>query len=110
MDISESVLNYFVIPAVKAIVVVNLVAIVAGLMTYIERRLLAFIQVRKGPNRVGPEGLLQWVADVVKLLTKEDIVPAKAEKFIHFLAPILVLVPALTVFAILPWGPEFSVR
>jgi NADH-quinone oxidoreductase subunit H len=110
MDISESLLNYFVIPAVKAVVVVILVATAAGVMTYIERRLLAFLQVRKGPNRVGPEGILQFVADVVKLLTKEDVVPAKAQHFIHFLAPVLVMVPGLAVFAVLPWGPEFTVR
>jgi NADH-quinone oxidoreductase subunit H len=110
VDISENLLRYLLIPGAKAVVVVILVATLAGVLTYIERRTLAFLQVRKGPNRVGPQGVLQWVADVVKLLTKEDIVPAKAERFIHFLAPVLVLVPAMTVFAILPWGPEFTVR
>ena len=110
MDISASVLTYFLIPAVKAVVVVILVATAAGVLTYIERRTLAFLQVRKGPNRVGPEGILQFVADVVKLLTKEDVVPAKAQHFIHFLAPVLVMVPGLAVFAVLPWGPEFTMR
>jgi NADH-quinone oxidoreductase subunit H len=110
VDISENILRYLLIPGAKAVIVVILVATLAGVLTYIERRLLAFLQVRKGPNRVGPEGILQWVADVVKLLTKEDIVPAKAERFIHFLAPVLVMVPAMTVFAILPWGPEFTVH
>src|SRR5512143_2119153 len=110
MDISESVLTYFIIPAVKAVVVVILVATAAGILTYIERRTLAFLQVRKGPNRVGPQGVLQWVADVVKLLTKEDVVPAKAQRFVHFLAPVLVMVPGMAVFAILPWGPEFTMR
>ena len=110
MDISESVLNYFLIPAVKAVVVVILVATAAGILTYIERRTLAFLQVRKGPNRVGPQGVFQWVADVVKLLMKEDVVPAKAQHFIHFLAPVLVMVPGMAVFAVLPWGPEFTMR
>jgi len=110
MDISESVLTYFLIPAVKAVVVVILVATAAGVLTYIERRTLAFLQVRKGPNRVGPEGILQFVADVVKLLTKEDVVPAKAQHVIHFLAPVLVMVPGLAVFAVLPWGPTFTTR
>jgi NADH-quinone oxidoreductase subunit H len=110
VEISESLLNYFLIPAVKAVVVVILVATAAGVLTYIERRTLAFLQVRKGPNRVGPEGILQFVADVVKLLTKEDVVPAKAQHFIHFLAPVLVMVPGLAVFAVLPWGPEFTMR
>ena len=110
MEVSESLLNYFIIPAVKAVVVVILVATVAGILTYIERRTLAFLQVRKGPNRVGPQGVLQWVADVVKLLTKEDVVPAKAQHFVHFLAPVLVMVPGMAVFAVLPWGPEFTMR
>ncbi len=110
MEVSESLLNYFLIPAVKAVVVVIVVATVAGILTYIERRTLAFLQVRKGPNRVGPEGVLQWVADVVKLLTKEDVVPAKAQRFVHFLAPVLVMVPGLAVYAVLPFGPEFAVR
>src|SRR5512140_1277146 len=110
MEISESLLNYVLIPAVKAVVVVILVATAAGVLTYIERRTLAFLQVRKGPNRVGPEGLLQFVADVVKLLTKEDVVHAKAQHFIHFLAPVLVMVPGLAVFAVLPWGPAFTMR
>ena len=110
MDLSESLLNYFLIPAVKAVVVVIAVATVAGILTYIERRTLAFLQVRKGPNRVGPEGILQFVADVVKLLTKEDVVPAKAQRFVHFLAPVLVMVPGLAIYAVLPFGPEFTVR
>ena len=94
----------------KAIVIVNVMAIMSGVLTIIERRSLAFLQVRKGPNRVGWQGSLQWVADTVKLMFKEDVVPAKAEHLIHFLAPVLVVVPALTVFAVIPWGPEFTFR
>src|SRR6185503_2266136 len=70
-----------------------------------ERRVLAWLQVRKGPNRVGFQGSLQWVADTIKLMLKEVFVPTRTEKFIHFLAPVLVVVPALTVFAVIPWGP-----
>jgi NADH-quinone oxidoreductase subunit H len=105
MDANDPLLVHVLIPAIKAFVIINIMAVMAGVITLIERRLLAFMQVRKGPNRVGFEGSLQWVADTLKLMTKEDIVPAKAERIIHFLAPVLVVVPALTVFAVIPWGP-----
>ena len=110
MEISENVLNYLVIPAIKAFVIINIMAVMAGVLTLVERRVLAWLQIRKGPNRVGSQGSLQWVADTIKLMMKEDIVPAKAEPIIHFLAPVLSVVPALTVFAVIPWGPEFTVR
>ncbi|HEX2758062.1 MAG TPA: NADH-quinone oxidoreductase subunit H, partial [Thermoanaerobaculia bacterium] len=76
MEISPSLLNNVLIPVVKAIVIVHVMAIMSGVLTIIERRSLAFLQVRKGPNRVGWEGSLQWVADTIKLMFKEDIVPA----------------------------------
>jgi NADH-quinone oxidoreductase subunit H len=103
---STSLLYVIVIPAVKAVVYCTLMAMAAGVLTIIERRFLGFLQVRKGPNRVGWQGSLQWVADTVKLMFKEDIVPTKAEPFVHFLAPVLMATPALAVFAILPFGPE----
>ncbi len=103
---NQALLYNVVIPAVKAVVVVLVVATVAGILTLVERRVLARLQVRQGPNRVGWNGVLQWVADVVKLIFKEDVVPARAERAIHFLAPLLVMIPALTVFAVIPWGPE----
>ena len=107
MDAS-SILYVVVIPAVKAVVYCTLMAITAGVLTIIERRTLGFLQVRKGPNRVGWEGSLQWVADTIKLMFKEDVVPTRSERFIHFLAPALLATPALTVFALLPFGPEVS--
>jgi NADH-quinone oxidoreductase subunit H len=107
---NEALLYNVVIPAVKAVVVVLVVATVAGILTLVERRVLARLQVRQGPNRVGWNGVLQWVADVVKLIFKEDVVPAHAERGIHFLAPLLVMIPALTVFAVIPWGPESTWR
>jgi len=110
MEISQSLLYNFLIPALKAVVIVTIMAVMSGVLTVIERRTLGFLQVRKGPNRVGFEGSLQWVADTIKLMFKEDIVPTKAERFVHYLGPILVMIPALTVFAVIPWGPSFTVK
>jgi NADH-quinone oxidoreductase subunit H len=107
---SDTILYNVVIPAVKAVVVVLVIATAAGILTLVERRVLAQFQIRKGPNRVGWNGALQWVADVVKLLFKEDIVPTHAERFIHFLAPVLMMTPALMVYAFIPWGPETTFR
>jgi NADH-quinone oxidoreductase subunit H len=105
---STSILYVIVIPAIKAVVYCTLMAITAGILTIIERRTLGFMQVRKGPNRVGWEGSLQWVADTIKLMFKEDVVPSRSDRFIHFLAPALLATPALAVFALLPFGPEVS--
>jgi len=73
---------------------------------YTERRVSAFVQNRIGPNRVGPAGLLQPIVDAVKLLLKEDIVPDKANKFIHSLAPAISMIVALSTFAVIPFGDK----
>ena len=73
-------------------------------LTLLERKVVGRMQNRIGPNRVGKYGLLQPLADGVKMLTKEDIVPAAADPVVHFLAPILIVVPALLVFAVIPFG------
>ena len=73
--------------------------------TWVERKMLGRIQNRYGPNRVGPVGLFQPIADGLKILTKEDIVPRGADKFTHFLAPVLIVVPALLVYSVVPIGP-----
>jgi NADH-quinone oxidoreductase subunit H len=83
-------------------------ALCFGLATWLERKMLARIQNRYGPNRVGPFGLFQFVADGVKMLTKEDIVPARADKLVHFLAPVAVLAPALLMFGFLPFGRNMA--
>jgi NADH:ubiquinone oxidoreductase subunit H len=74
-------------------------------LTYYERRAIARMQDRVGPNRVGPEGLWQPVADGVKMFTKEDIVPDAADKWVHLIAPCVVVAPTMFMFAVLPWGP-----
>ncbi len=78
-------------------------------LTWFERRVLARMQVRLGPNRVGWQGLLQPIADAIKLIFKEEFTPAKAQKFLFFLAPILTVVPALIIVAVLPWGPDIRI-
>lgn len=91
---------------IVAILVVFLVMF--ALMSVWERKLLARAQNRYGPNRVGPWGLFQPVADGIKMLTKEDIVPRNADRVVHFLAPIVMLVPTLILPAILPYGKNMA--
>ena len=81
----------------------------APIMLWVERRGSALMQDRRGPNRVGPLGLFQGLADAVKFLFKEDIIPAGADRPLYLLAPILALVPALTTFVVIPFGPVVDV-
>ncbi|MEZ4849445.1 MAG: NADH-quinone oxidoreductase subunit NuoH [Bacteroidia bacterium] len=76
----------------------------AAYSVYLERKVAALIQQRVGPNRVGPWGLLQPLADVIKLILKEDIVPSVADKFVHFIAPIISVTIALVVMAVIPFA------
>lgn len=81
----------------------------AAYLVFAERRILAWIQDRKGPNRVGPQGLLQPLADLIKLLTKEDICPAGADRRLFYLAPAMAAVPAIMTFAVIPFGSPLQV-
>jgi len=74
-------------------------------LTWYERRALALIQSRLGPNRAGPQGLFQPIADAVKLIFKEELTPANAYKLVFFVAPILTMVPSIVIAAVIPWGP-----
>ncbi len=101
---------------VNLIIIVSKIAVVQGVLltavaysVYAERRVSAFIQNRIGPNRVGPAGLLQPIVDAVKLLLKEDIVPANANRFIHSLAPSISIVVALSTFAVIPFGDTITI-
>ena len=94
---------------IKAIVLVLLLLGGFAYLTLYERKALARIQMRVGPNRAGPWGILQPIADAVKLIFKEELMPAQADKFLFFLAPIVTLVPALVITAVVPWGPTLHV-
>src|SRR5512140_1565228 len=78
--------------------------LIAGYIVLVERKVLADLQVRLGPMRVGPHGFLQPIADALKLLIKEDIIPADADKLIFWMAPVLSTVTALTAFAVVPFN------
>jgi len=83
------------------------VAVIA--MNWLERKILAHMQVRLGPMRVGPHGLLQPIADAIKLLLKEDIMPAEADKTVFWIAPFIVVLAAFTVFVVVPFGPAHAI-
>jgi NADH-quinone oxidoreductase subunit H len=83
------------------------VAVIA--MNWLERKILAHMQVRLGPMRVGPHGLLQPIADAIKLLLKEDIMPAEADGLVFWMAPLIVVLAAFTVFVVVPFGPTHAI-
>jgi NADH-quinone oxidoreductase subunit H len=82
---------------------------VAPIMNWVERRACAYIQDRPGPNRVGPLGLFQPVADALKFMFKEDVTPSAADKPLYLMAPALALLPAFTTFVVIPFGPDITV-
>jgi NADH-quinone oxidoreductase subunit H len=102
-------IEIILVPLFKiAILLLGLLTAVAY-ATLLERKVQAWVQARLGPMRVGPQGVLQPVADVIKLLLKEDITPARVDRMLYTLAPIMALVPALIVFAVIPFGPATTI-
>ncbi len=89
----------------KLLFIFGVVLFMAAYLVLAERKILGRMQLRYGPNRVGPFGLMQPLADVIKLLTKEDFVPARADKWLFLIAPGITAVTALLVFAVIPFGP-----
>jgi len=89
------------------LVVVVLVILSVAMLTYFERKVIGYMQVRIGPNRVGPKGLLQPFADVFKLLMKEIILPANSTRFLFLLAPVLSVTAAFATWAVVPFSPDF---
>ncbi len=99
-------LDTIVIPLLKIAVLLNAVLVSVTFMVLLERKVIAWAQSRLGPMRVGPYGVLQAIADPIKLMIKEDIRPVRADPMLFTLAPILSLVPALVVFAVVPFGGD----
>ncbi|HUF37105.1 MAG TPA: NADH-quinone oxidoreductase subunit NuoH [Anaerolineales bacterium] len=93
---------------VKSALLVFILATGFAYTTFYERKLLARIQVRVGPNRVGPGGWLQPAADGLKLIFKEELIPARADKFLFVLAPIITVIPAFIIMAVIPWGTSVT--
>lgn len=104
-------MDYFLILewTVKSIIILLFCVTGFAYLTFYERRALARIQVRIGPNRAGPKGWFQPVADGIKLIFKEEVIPGQAYKIVFLLAPMITVFPALVILAVIPWGTEITV-
>ena len=100
---------WFLLIVIKAVACFAMLVVLTLFNIWFERRVVSWMQMRVGPDRVGPQGLLQSLADGVKLALKEDIVPAGADKPVFWTAPVISTVPAFLAFAVIPWGGEVSI-
>jgi len=101
-------MNFFILSVIKAAVVAFVLLTTLAYLQWVERKVIAHIQVRLGPSRVGPHGLLQPLADVIKLITKEDLIPPHVNKFLYILAPFLAVTMALISISVVPFGTEIT--
>lgn len=108
LGVNAASLMAFSVFLIAAFIVLNVMAVIGGLGTYAERKISADIQMRQGPNRVGPYGLLQFLADGVKMIMKEDIMPKNADKFLYTIAPLLCLIGVLATLAVVPFSKGFT--
>ncbi|MBO8141546.1 MAG: NADH-quinone oxidoreductase subunit NuoH [Firmicutes bacterium] len=95
---------------IKGVLVVAFLAVNALLLIYLERKVSGYIQNRLGPTRTGPKGLLQTLADAVKLLSKEDVIPSGADRAVYILAPIVIFAAATALWIVIPFGPQTMVQ
>src|ERR1017187_1424669 len=102
-------MNFFIVSLIKAALVASVLMTTLAYLQWIERKVIAHIQLRVGPRRVGPHGLLQPLADVIKLITKEDMIPSHVHTVFYLLAPFLAVTFALISISVIPFGPEVSV-
>src|ERR1035437_2747198 len=96
-------------PVLITVVIIAVFPLIAGYLTLVERKVLADFQVRLGPMRTGPNGILQPIADALKLLHKEDIIPADSDKVLFWFAPCISTFTALTAFAVVPFSKSIAV-
>src|SRR5690349_20472680 len=99
-------MNFFLLSAVKAGIIAFVLMTTSAYLQWVERKVIAHIQARVGPTRVGPHGLLQPLADVIKLVTKEDLMPPHVNKFFYLFAPFLAVTMALITISVIPFGPQ----
>src|SRR5436305_14696000 len=102
-------MEFFLLSIIKAAVLAAVLLTTLAYLQWVERKVIAHIQVRLGPSRVGPHGLLQPLADVIKLITKEDLVPPHVNKVLYLAAPFFAIVLALLSISVIPFGPMVEV-
>src|ERR1051325_10401999 len=93
---------------IKSALILFVLVTAVAYLTFLERKVMSWIQLRVGPNRVGPWGLLQPLADGLKMIFKEDIIPLEANRWLYVIAPALSLVPALMTFIVIPYGSTIN--
>src|SRR5215472_14738900 len=98
-------MEFILISVIKALVVFAVLMTILAYLQWVERKVIAHIQVRPGPYRVGPHGLLQPLADVIKLVTKEDLMPSYVSRPLYLAAPFLAITMALLSISVIPFGP-----
>ena len=103
---ADQLIHQLLIPVLYIVAIVLPLIIAVAMFVYWERKVIGWMHVRLGPNKIGPFGLLQAFADVVKLLIKEVILPTNANKFLYYLAPLLALIPALAAWAVIPFSSK----
>ena len=101
--IGNTLITQFIMVILEIVAIFAVISVAVIIQVYMERRVCGFIQDRLGPNRVGPFGILQTVADMIKLMSKEDIIPAKAERVLWGITPMLLFIPAALVYAVFPF-------
>ncbi len=102
--------QYTIYNGVKALIILLPLFIVVAYYTYAERKVIGYMQIRMGPNRVGPKGLLQPFADMFKLMFKEIIIPTNSNRYLFIIAPVITFAPAMAAWAVIPFDRHAGVR